>query len=176
MAYKADLVTAIGDYEGFLDDILDRVQFEGFDFDDFVQADHICYRTIDEESYQLKRFQLHKVGKLLGETMVSGRPISTFRLTEPIDFEGWRIDAIELPAPKPNSGYTEGLEHIEFVLYDDFETFLNKYPNRPYDKKSMERGINPELGLKLGEYAVKFHLLSLTTVVYLEKVLGIEKV
>jgi predicted metalloenzyme YecM len=172
----SDLKEIIGDYSTFLDDILTRVQNEGFDLNDFVQIDHICYRTTSGENYAKKKKELEPVAKLLGETMVNERPISTFRLHTPVIHTPWRIDAIELPAPKAGSEHQEGLEHVEFVLYDDIPTFLEKYKDKPFQMSAADRGINPEIGLGLGEYSVKFHLLNLPTVVYLENKLGIHNI
>jgi predicted metalloenzyme YecM len=130
-----ELRKVIGDYSLFLDDVLSRVEEEGFDLDDFVQLDHMCYRTISNENYTQKKAELDKVAKLLVETMVNGRPISTFKLAEPIIHKTWRIDAVELPAPKPDTKYKEGLEHVEFVLYDDIPTFLKKYEGKTLTPK-----------------------------------------
>ena len=171
-----DLESVIGSYPDFLDDILDKVVTAGFDTADFSQLDHVCYRTTSIENYEAKKAQLAAVGRLLTETLINDRPIATFRLTTPIRHGNWRIDAVELPSPKPGSDYQEGLEHIEFVLYDDIPTFLKKYQGMPFEMRAADRGINPEVGLKLGEYTVKFHLLSLTTVTYLEDKLGITSV
>jgi predicted metalloenzyme YecM len=170
------LERVIGDYPTFLDDILGRVEDEGFDLGDFVQIDHMCYRTVSAKNYEAKKAELASVARLLGETMVNERPISTFRLNRPVIHTPWRIDAIELPAPKPGSEHKEGLEHVEFVLYDDIPTFLKKYEGKPFEMKAADRGINPEIGLQLGELSVKFHLLNLPTVVYLEHKLGIDGV
>jgi predicted metalloenzyme YecM len=158
----------VGDYTSFLEEILARTEAEGFDFSDFLQIDHMCYRTTSNENYQQKKDELTEVAALLGETMINDRPISTFRLTEPVRHGQWRIDAVELPAPKVGSEHTEGLEHVEFVLYDDIPTFLKKYEGKPFEMRAADRGINPEVGLSLGKLTIKFHLLNLPTVVYLE--------
>jgi predicted metalloenzyme YecM len=172
----AELEKIIGDYSTFLDDVLSRVTDEGFDLSDFVQIDHMCYRTTSAENYADKKAELATVAKLLGEAMINERPISTFRLDEPVIHSPWRIDAIELPAPKPANEHQEGLEHVEFVLYDDFPTFLKKYEGKPYETRAADRGINPEIGLRLGEFSVKFHLLNLPTVVMLEHKLGMDDI
>ena len=172
----AELEKIIGNYSSFLDDILGRVTAEGFELSDFVQIDHMCYRTTSVENYADKKAELASVAKLLGETMINGRPISIFRLKEPAIHSPWRIDAIELPAPKAGSEHREGLEHVEFVLYDDISTFLKKYEGKPFEMRAADRGINPEIGLQLGEFSVKFHLLNLPTVVYLEHKLGMDDI
>lgn len=166
----------IGDYTSFLDAILSRVVDEGFDLADFVQIDHMCYRTTSLDNYVQKKQELEAVARLLGETQINGRPISTFRLNKPVVHGTWRIDAIELPAPKAGAEHAEGLEHIELVLYDDIPTFLKKYDGKPFEMRAADRGINPEIGLQLGELSVKFHLLNLPTVVYLEHKLGMDDI
>ncbi len=171
-----ELERVIGDYSKFLDDILGRVVDEGFDLSDFVQIDHMCYRTTSAENYAKKKTELSSVARLLGETLINSRPISTFRLNEPVVHLPWRIDAIELPAPKAGSEHQEGLEHVEFVLYDDIPTFLKKYEGKPFEMRAANRGVNPEIGLQLGELSVKFHLLNLPTVVYLEHKLGMDDI
>jgi predicted metalloenzyme YecM len=171
-----DLQTSIGDYRTFLRQILIEVADEGFDFADFVQMDHLCYRVASLEAYEVKKQELAEFGRLLGETQVNGRPIATFRLREPIMHDTWRIDTIELPAPKAGVSTPEGLEHVEFVLFDDQEDFLKKYAHKQFEMKSADRGINPEIAFKLPTYTVKFHLLSLPAVVYLENKLGIRAV
>lgn len=170
------LKTTLGDYNVFLDDILTLIVEEKFDTADFSQMDHICYRTASLQNYYDKKKELEAQASLLGETMVNGRPISTFRLNEPIIHGAWRIDAIELPVPKATDTYTEGLEHVEFVLYSDLPTFAAKYPEKQFEMRASDRGINPEIGYKLGKYGVKFHMLSLGTVLYLENILNIREV
>ncbi len=159
----------IGDYEVFLDDALEQIEDKGFDINDFSQIDHLCYRTDSEQNYQEKKSELEIVANLLTESTINGRLISTYRLIEPIFYDIWRIDVIELPAPKTNSPYDEGLEHLEMVIYDDIPTFLQKYTGMPFDLKSVDRDINPEVGLKLDGCSVRFHLMSLAAVIYLEQ-------
>jgi uncharacterized protein len=168
-----NLQAIIGDYDAFLKQLLHEVKDAGFDFSDFVQMDHMCYRVPTTEKYQTKKQELLAVGKLLGETQVNGRPISTFRLNIPVRYDQWRIDAIELPAPKEGVVTGEGLEHVEFVLFDSLDDFLKKHRDKEFKMDAATRGINPEVAFKLPSYTAKFHLLSLPVVVYLEQKLGI---
>ncbi|MEX1112713.1 MAG: VOC family protein [Candidatus Andersenbacteria bacterium] len=172
----SSLKEIIGDYDSFLDEILALIAEEGFKTEDLAQLDHVCYRTVSYSNYEQKKKELKTVALLLGETVVNNRPIATFRLIEPIIHNRWRIDAIELPAPKPGSKYLEGLEHVEFVIFDDMQKFVAKYSHKQFDLRSVKRGINPELGFDLGKYSVKFHLLNLPTVIYLEEKIGIKEV
>jgi predicted metalloenzyme YecM len=171
-----ELQKIIGNYQTFLDDILRRTTNEGFDLSDFVQIDHMCYRVTSLEDYTRKKDEFSTVAQLVGETMVNERPIATFRLNEPVIHGKWRIDAVELPAPKIGAEHEEGLEHIEFVLFDDIPTFLKKYEGKPFEMRAADRGINPEIGLQLGNLTVKFHLLALPTVVFLEHKLGFDDI
>lgn len=170
------LQAIVGDYSVFLKDIISQVENAGFDTADFTQLDHMCYRTVSNANYIEKKTQLLMVGTLLTETIVKGRPISTIRLAEPVVSGNWRVDCIELPAPKPDSRYTEGLEHVEFVLYDPIAVFLQKHPDKEFGLRAKDRGVNPDVSYSLGKYAVKFHILSLQTATYLEKKLGITEV
>jgi predicted metalloenzyme YecM len=168
-----DLQAVVGDYRAFLKQILAEIADAGFDLSDFVQMDHMCYRVPSLERYEAKKQEFSAVGKLLGVNQVNGRPIATFRLHHPVRYENWRIDAIELPAPKEGVATSEGLEHVEMVLFDDMDYFLKMHADKQFKMDSADRGINPEVGFKLPSgYTVKFHLLNLPTVVYLEGKLG----
>lgn len=70
-----NLRAVVGDHEAFLKQLLHEVQDAGFDFSDFVQMDHMCYRVPTIEKYQTKKKELLTVGDLLGEAQVNGRPI-----------------------------------------------------------------------------------------------------
>jgi predicted metalloenzyme YecM len=170
------LQNIIGDYEEFLGRILKEITDEGFDLSDFAQMDHMCYRVASMEQYAAKKGALSEMGTMIGEATVNGRPIAVFRLQEPVIYGKWRIDAIELPAPKSGEDTREGLEHVEFVLFDDQVTFLKKYSGKAFNLRAADRGVNPEIGFKLPSYSVKFHLLSLPTAVYLQNKLGMTEV
>jgi uncharacterized protein len=167
------LQEVVGDYQGFLATMLAEVKKAGFDLNDFVQMDHMCYRVTDMETYARKKEELQTVGTLLVETMINGRPIASYRLHEPVKIDSWRVDTIELPAPKDGSDFAEGLEHVEFVLYEDLPTFLQKHSGKTFNLQAADRGVNPEVGFKLSNgYGVKFHIVSLPAAIYLEKKLA----
>lgn len=172
----SDLRKILGNYEKFLESTLTAIQHNGFDFSDFVQLDVICYRTTSQAGYEQKKVELENIGKLLSEAMVSGRPIATYRLDEPIYFQDWRIDTIELPAPKEGSERPEGLEHLQFVIYDDLQAFIQKYSDKVFDIRALERGVNPMIAYKFKGGAVKFHRLNLATAIYLESKLDLSEI
>lgn len=167
------LQQVVGDYETFLKNILAEVAGAGFDFADFVQLDHLCYRVSTLEVYEQKKQELRAVGDLLSEVRVGGRPISTFKLHRPLQHENWRIDIVELPAPKPDVPTPEGLEHIEFVLFDSLDDFVKKHADKKFNMAAANRGVNPDVTFKLPSYSVKFHVVSLSAAVYLEQKLGL---
>jgi len=180
------LETIIGDYSGFLNDVLTRTANEGFDFGDFVQIDHLDYRTISLENYEEKKSQLQEVAELKNESIINGRPISTYLLNETIAhphiesdssrLDPWQVDVVELIAPKDGSDFPEGPNHVEYVLRRGIPEFLEKYKGKPFEMRAADRGINPEVGLPLGNLMMKVHNLSLLTVVDLQRRLGFDEI
>jgi predicted metalloenzyme YecM len=168
------LESIIGDYQTFLQTIFEKIEAAGFDMADFSQADHMCYRVTSLEQYEQKKQAMAKVGTLLGENIINGRPIADYLQHTPVLYGKWRIDAIEIPAPKAGKSFPEGLDHIELVMYDDQKTFLKKYNDKQFNMNAADRGINPEIGYQLDDrLSVKFHLINLAAAVYLEQKLGL---
>jgi predicted metalloenzyme YecM len=164
----------IGNYEEFIKDIISEVKGSGFDLVDFVQLDVLCYQASSLEEYENKKASLNKIGALLSEVQMSGRPICTVRLRNPILTQDWRIDVVEVVAPKTNDDKLTGLEHIQFVLFDSLQTFMERYPTKQFDIRAVERGINPMITFKFeGGRKVKFHIVSLPAAIYLEQKLGL---
>ncbi len=114
---------------------------------------------------------LGEIAVLCGESKVQGRDIAIYELHDYIHSHGWVIPYIELPAPKEGSPYAEGLEHAEFVVVGSLARFHQKYQHLPFETKSMDRGLNPELGLKTDRAAMKFHKLQIGAVVDIESLL-----
>lgn len=138
-----------------------------------VEMDHICYRVETDERYKELVRELGQSAFLLGEHIISGRPIATFQLSEPIASGGWRVSYLEVPAPKEGSPYNEGLEHAEIVvLGGNLERFREAHVHLEdkFSDKGMNKEMNPELGLKTAGISVKFHRLPLGEVVRLEKI------
>lgn len=163
------------------------------------EADHVCWRTETMEEYSSLRDDLvdsPENYKLLVESEVGGRPIATFALMSGISVGKRCISVIEIPAPKPGSAYSRGLEHVEFVIRGSsaasspvnseihqsaFDAFLRQYPTMPWDTKAKTKSINPDVSLKLelkdfGKCSVKFHLFSLEKVIEYENDAGISKI
>jgi len=152
----------------FLNTIFQKLKWYQIDIQGSI-LDHICYRVTTTERYEVMKKELLKIGTLLVESQISNRPIATFRLEGALVFENRNIHILELPAPKPNNAYKEGFEHIEFVISDDFETFMNRHAHCDFDIKDIKKAINPDIRLSFGEMSVKFHHQSLEEIIEWEK-------
>lgn len=131
--------------------------------------DHLCYRASTEESYQKLKDDFSRFGFLLIESEVNGRMIATYKLNDPVYYQDWRIDLVELPAPKKGKITAEGFEHIEIVCDVPFIELQQKYSHLEMDTKGLEKDYNQELEICLGKRNIKFHHSSLESVINLEK-------
>jgi predicted metalloenzyme YecM len=162
------------DWKKTFDTILNKL--EELNIQGLEICDHICYRVETIERYDEMKNFFEQDGVIAAETMVSGRMISIIQLNNPLKYRGFEIQCIELPAPKEGRHFNEGWEHAEFVV-KDLDKFISDHNGLDFNKKSMNRDINPELGLPLGEgLQVKFHPLHILDVIAKEKELGIEEV
>ena len=99
---------------------LAAVRAAGVEWDETAEVDHACWRVETGKAYELASCAALQDGaELLGEAMVGGRPVSVFRLREPLDVGTHRIRLLELPAPKKGSAYATGWEHVEVALGSD---------------------------------------------------------
>lgn len=130
-----------------------------------LPLDHLCYRVETLERYMAWKSLLSKNGRLLGEQVIGGRPIATFKLHTPFSFGGRLIDVVELPAPKPGSPYTEGWEHAEFVAGEDPRAFAARYPALTWDHSGADKPVNADVRLGYAGFSVKFHERALEVVI-----------
>lgn len=134
------------------------------------EIDHVCCRCETLEQYKVLRKSFLTVGKLLSEAIISGRPISTFKLANAIEIGKRRIDLVEIPAPKADAHYHFGLEHIECVIPHKLSEFVAAYPDFNFDLRGANKSLNPEIALTLPSgKTVKFHNMRLDRVIELEK-------
>lgn len=131
--------------------------------------DHLCFRVTSEEEYQEFKEHFESYGKLLIESMVGGRLISTYKLNKPVQYLNYKIELVELPAPKKGKPTPTGFEHIEVVCDEPFEVLMEKYKHLTLDTKGLSKELNPELEVVLGERNLKFHHMSLDAVIEIEK-------
>ncbi len=130
--------------------------------------DHICYRVESDQRYLELKNEFSKFSRLLTESIVNNRKISTFKLLTPLNTNQFSVNIIELPAPKKNNKYKEGFEHLEVVCDISFNHLINKYHMYSINKSGLEKSFNQELAVKFKNFAVKFHHTSLESVVNIE--------
>lgn len=163
---KADFYLAA---DRFLNDLFKELTVNKIDLEAHWDIDHLCYRAATIESYNNLKEQFKSFGNLLIASDVNGREISTYELFTPIQFKEWRIDVIELPAPKKGKVTKEGFEHLEVVVDASFEDLIEKYKRLNLDTNGLKKGFNKELEICLGDNNLKFHQLSLLSVINVEK-------
>ena len=162
----------LGNTNLFLTTLLDALKKDQINVNPY-ELDHICYRVSTKERYEQYKLHIQKHGVLLSETSIGGRPISTYKLHSPIIFipkqestySRREIYLLELPSPKQNSPYPDGLEHAEFVIPHLFEEFITMHPHIEFDTKDITKPINPDIRIKYSTFSVKFHHQSLEYVI-----------
>ncbi|MEN0003015.1 MAG: VOC family protein [Bacteroidota bacterium] len=130
-----------------------------------LELDHICYRVETFTRYEELKEALALFGVLLAESQIGGRPIATYKLHEPIRFREREIWCLELPAPKAKTPYMEGFEHVEFVINEPFDVFMNAHPQVQFDTKGMHKAVNADIRVCYPSCCVKFHHHSLEYVI-----------
>lgn len=159
----------LGSPKSFLENIFYNLKKDEIDVLDY-ELDHICYRveTI-ERNNQLKN-ELQKIGDLISENKINGRLIPLIKLKDPIIFEDRKIYLVELPQPKEDHHFKEGFEHVEFVISESFDNFMEKYKDLKFKTDGINKEINADIVRQYKDCVVKFHHQSLEYVVkYLQK-------
>jgi uncharacterized protein len=171
---RNDMKDIIGDYEAKVAAINKGLEAAGIKKEELAMLDHLGYRTetLDEYKEVMAKFKI--LGKDMGEIMIQGRPISIIALDEPLQAGGWTIPFLEVIAPKEGSPYPSGLEHAEFVTMRLLGDFEKAHPDLPFIRDAMDRRINPELKYRENGISVKFHRLSIGSVVEIEEELAKE--
>ena len=162
-----------------------------------LKVDHICYRCNTKNEYVNMKEHLNNYGAtLLIESMINGRPISTFKFVHSIEYNNGTIPLLELPCPSSNNKYKTGLQHIEVVLpasntdqQQHMHPFLdntsldefirrnplskNLYGSMTYNKKAINSDVeivfsDEEEECLFDQMSVKFHASSLENVIKYE--------
>ncbi|MFV8257176.1 VOC family protein [Bdellovibrio bacteriovorus] len=155
--------------QDFLQRVFNKLDAQNIQLDKHWFIDHLCYRVSSLENYNSFKTQFASFAELLIESDVNGRPIATYKFAEPIRFRDWSIQVVELPAPKPGKVTIEGFEHFEVVADIGFDEIKARYPSAVFSESGLKKEFNPELEISLDELAIKFHPLSLESVIRLEK-------
>ncbi len=158
----------IGDYTLFLEKLERELSAIKVDLTQNF-CDHLCYRVENLTQYEEMKEKLKTHARLLTEELVNGRPIASFKLHTPLKYKNRQIPLIELPAPKPNSTHTRGLEHAEFVIHESFEDFMLRHQHVHFLTKGMAKTFNPELEIEFKDCAIKLHHMPLESVIAVEQ-------
>lgn len=148
----------------FLDAIFTSLMSDKIDISNY-ELDHICYRVSSQKNYEVLKQKLWNFWELLTENIISWRVIATFKLFEPIIYHERKIYILEIPSPKHGSIYQDWFEHVEFVINESFDDFMNKYSHINFDIKDINKKINPDIRRKYDDISVKFHQNSLEYIV-----------
>ena len=147
----------LDNYQSFIETLLQKVNEFGIAVSD-LNMDHIGYQASSNEDYDLSKKEFDMIGDLVSEKIVGGRRVGIYKLKTPLRYEQYVNEAIELVAPKEGQICPSGLEHVEFVLKEDFDSFMAKYPNVSWDTTAVNQPMFPMIKLKLSDTTqVKFH-------------------
>lgn len=155
--------------ETFLNTLFRKMKKRDLKLADHWDIDHLCFRVESQNSYDSYKNTFSNLGALLTESQVNGRAIATFELHTAIQYKDWLIKLIELPAPKKGKATQTGFEHIEVVVDCELEEIVKKNSNIDWDTSGFRKIYNSELETNFGDCAVKFHHLSLKSVVNFEQ-------
>lgn len=158
----------IGDYEAFYRVQAGRCRDLGIDVDRYPIG-HLAIRAegIAEYVDLRDRIEVHCIANV--ENSWSGRPISKLLLRTPLELgDRHAIDLIELIPPPHRPGYAPGLEHIGFVVGDDFDSFFDRHRAVITTQQDQGQFNHPLLMTFDDRTSVKFHRRSLADVVLLE--------
>jgi len=147
----------LDNYNQFLDKIMQKIGELGIDVSK-LNLDHIGYQAESNEDYDNLKTQFAEIGVEMPESIVGGRRVAVYELKTPLKYKQYIIPAIELVAPKEGQVCLSVLEHAEFVIDEDFESFTNRYPDLSWDKSKVNQPKFPMVTLKLDDnLQVKFH-------------------
>lgn len=160
----------LGNYESFISSADTLLKSSGIDRSDIVQCDTVCYRVETNERYDELKLQLASCALMVSESEVNGRDIAVYSLEEPLVVGDWSsISFIELPQPKPDNKYIEGIDHVQFVTRQGLAVFRSKYSGIRFDEKGLANKLNPLLKLEADGVALKLHDKHMGAVIELEQ-------
>lgn len=148
----------LGDAKAFYGQQRDRCAALGIDVRG-LPVGHLACRMRTWAEYVAARDELERwcIGNL--ENVWNGRPISKILLAEPLPLgDGVTVDLIELIPPFHQRVYRMGLEHLGFVIADDFDEFARRHRHVLTGQQFQSRVSEPLYILFPEDYThVKFH-------------------
>jgi hypothetical protein len=149
----------------------DLLASKGIRPSELVGPDAFCYRVETIRRYDEMKQYLGSRAVLLDESEVAGRLIAVYEITGIPQLDG--LDGrqyLELPQPKPDNQYSEGIEHVQYVTDMPLDRFLRchsdidwRVTGPPHNRLAAIRG---------KDINVKFHDRSLGEVIETEKSLS----
>ena len=86
-------------------------------------------------------------------------------MSEPLIYKNRKIWVLELPSPKAGSSYSEGFEHVEFVVKESLDVFVQTHKHLLFDTKGFFKKVNRDVRRQYACGSVKFHEHSLEYVI-----------
>lgn len=144
--------------ENFVESILQNLEDLGVDVSG-LEMDHFGYQASSKKDYDELKEEVSELGEMKSENIVGGRRVSVYELLDPIKIKNFEITAFELIEPKEGQNTESILDHIEFVLEDSFEEFIDMYSDVDWDTVAMNRDEFPKVAYRFDDGSgVKFHL------------------
>lgn len=159
----------LDNYKEFLDKLIANISAKGIDVSNYY-LDHFGYQCSSDEDYDNLKPEVLKIAEMVSENIVGGRRVGIFKFNSPFLYKGKEVPAFEIVAPKEGQVCPSALEHAEFVIDTDFDTFVKKYPNLDWNLSAINQPTFPMVKLKLSENTqVKFHLQPVLEIIEQEK-------
>lgn len=158
----------IGDYQTFFSDILSGVKKSGINITDKVLS-HLTLRVETQTEYTYLRDEILNVCREFVETQFNGRAVSILILKKPLILEDdYRVEMIELAAPRSVHMYPTGLESLGFMIGKDLPAFIKKHRDVLTGIKDHGIHCKPAFLTFENEKTAKFYDISLREIVQLQ--------
>lgn len=176
-------------WHSFAKNMLEYTEMLGLNDSDLI-CDHVALRVNTVASAKSLLAEWQKLGQVISDNIINGRPIYIIELNEPLTLGDWKIDCVELPFPGEKQYPQEGWEHIELVLPSQATTTAQlqdelylAYPKLPSilaahpeitvksssPKGERERLPNPTIAFKSANLCVKVHTAGIKAVIASEQ-------
>jgi predicted metalloenzyme YecM len=123
-----------------------------------LELDHFGYQASSADDYETLKKEAAKISTLISEEVVSGRRVAIYRFNTPLIYKNYKISGFELVEPKEGQICNSELDHLEFVITEGFDRFMNKYSDIQWNEDAKFRKEFPKISVNLDNgKAIKFH-------------------
>jgi len=136
------------DYKEFIDQIIHKLEQLGISTSE-LKIDHIGYQASSKKDFDEKTAELSRRGEIIHDVNVGEKRVAIFKLSEPLEYKGQKISAVEIVSSPTRKEVDSDWEHVEIVPNGSLEEFMQKYPEIEWDTSVIDRDIFPMLVLKL---------------------------